>query len=69
MNFLQPENILFDDNMDIKLSDFGFATFVTHDKELQGNISQKYFVKQCIFVVLYNMRHMRYYFKTDEMLP
>ncbi|XP_041349565.1 phosphorylase b kinase gamma catalytic chain, liver/testis isoform-like isoform X2 [Gigantopelta aegis] len=31
---LKPENILLDDNMNIKVSDFGFATVLTEDEEL-----------------------------------
>ena len=34
--FLQPENILLDDNMNIKVSDFGFATVVMEEEELLG---------------------------------
>jgi len=33
---LQPENILLDDQLNVKLSDFGFATVVNHDHELTG---------------------------------
>lgn len=32
---IQPENILFDDNFNVKLSDFGFATVISHEEELQ----------------------------------
>ncbi|KAI0231010.1 Phosphorylase b kinase gamma catalytic chain, liver/testis [Lamellibrachia satsuma] len=31
---LKPENILLDDQLNVKLSDFGFATVVSHDEEL-----------------------------------
>jgi phosphorylase kinase gamma subunit len=31
---LKPENILLDDNMNIKLTDFGFATIISHEEEL-----------------------------------
>ena len=34
---LQPENVLLDDNMNVKLSDFGFASVISHDKELEGD--------------------------------
>ena len=34
--FLQPENILMDDNLNVKLTDFGFATEVEDDEELYG---------------------------------
>ena len=33
---LQPENILLDDQLNVKLSDFGFATVVNDDHELTG---------------------------------
>ncbi len=34
--FFQPENILLCDNLSIKLSDFGFATIISHEEELGG---------------------------------
>ena len=32
----QPENILLDDNLNVKLSDFGFATHLEQGEELTG---------------------------------
>jgi len=34
--YFQPENILLDDNLNIKLSDFGFATVLGPEEELTG---------------------------------
>lgn len=34
--FLQPENILLDDNLNVKVSDFGFATVLGPEEELTG---------------------------------
>ena len=33
----QPENILLDDNLNVKLSDFGFAMVLSPNEELTGN--------------------------------
>lgn len=40
--FLQPENILLDDNLNVKVSDFGFATVLGEDDELTGKIPISY---------------------------
>ena len=32
----QLENILLDDNFNVKVSDFGFASVISHDEELTG---------------------------------
>lgn len=39
--FFQPENILLDDNLNVKVSDFGFATVLGADEELTGKIPIK----------------------------
>lgn len=33
---LKPENILLDDNMNIKLTDFGFAVQIASEQKLKG---------------------------------
>ena len=38
--YFQPENILLDDNLNIKLSDFGFATVLGPEEELTGRSCQ-----------------------------
>ena len=35
---LQPENILLDDDLNVKVSDFGFATVLGPDEELTGRL-------------------------------
>ena len=34
---LQPENILLDESLNLKVSDFGFATVLGPNEELTGN--------------------------------
>ncbi len=34
---VQPENVLLDDQLSVKISDFGFSVFIEEDEELSGN--------------------------------
>ena len=38
---IQPENILLDDQLNVKISDFGFSTIVHENEELSGT---------CVFI-------------------
>lgn len=33
---LKPENILLDDNLNVKITDFGFAKVLSQDEQLHG---------------------------------
>ena len=38
---LQPENILLDEQLNIKISDFGFSTFVQEGQQLSGKLKAR----------------------------
>lgn len=62
---IKPENILLDENMNIKVSDFGFATFVSHDTELRELMGTPAYLSPEVLKCSMNIDHRGYGRPTD----